>query len=231
MKLRFRLLPAALALLTTTAASIRLAAEPEPLDFAALQKGGKLTVHNRDFAAVALGERSAVQFDARPGDGLAWLNDGAFATGVIECDIQGRNRPGASFVGLAFHGLNANTFEAVYFRPFNFASADPARRAHSVQYISAPEHDWSDLRQSHPGVYESDLTPAPDPEAWLHARIIVEARRVSVFVNSATEPCLVVERIPDHASGWVGLWVGNGSDGMFANLKITPDEQATSGKQ
>ncbi len=141
---------------------------------------------------------------------------------MIECDLKGRNQPGASFVGIAFHGADTSTFEAVYFRPFNFRQDDPASRAHSVQYISMPDHDWSNLRQSHPGVYESAITPAPDPDDWLHARIVVEAMQVSVFVNGAAEPSLVVQRIPDRASGWIGLWVGNGSDGAFSHLTMSP---------
>jgi hypothetical protein len=40
-------------------------------------------------------------------------------------------------------------------------------------------------------------------------------------VNDATEPCLVVEQLSDRKSGWVGFWVGNGSGGEFANLKVT----------
>jgi hypothetical protein len=109
-----------------------------------------------------------------------------------------------------------------YVRPFNFKQSDPARRAHSVQYISMPEHDWSDLRESHPGVYESAIEPAPAPDDWLHLRLVVEAKRVSVFVNGAAKPSLVVSRLSDRDSGWVGLWVGNGSDGAFRNLELQP---------
>jgi hypothetical protein len=182
-------------------------------------------VHNRQAATLENAGRTVLTLSAGAGDGLAWLDDTSFTTGVIEGDIKGRNNPGASFVGIAFHGLDAKTFEAIYFRPFNFAQTDPVRRAHAVQYISMPDHDWRQLRDTHPGVYESGITPAPNPDDWLHARIVVEAKRVSVFVNGAREPSLVVERLTDRASGWVGFWVGDGSDGAFSNLSISPSPQ------
>jgi len=46
---------------------------------------------------------------------------------------------------------------------------------------------------------------------------------VSVFVGDAKEPSLVIDQLNDRTKGLVGLWVGNTSDGDFANLKITPN--------
>jgi hypothetical protein len=43
-----------------------------------------------------------------------------------------------------------------------------------------------------------------------------------VFVNDGKEPCLVVDQVSDRKKGLVGVWVGNGSGGDFANFKITP---------
>lgn len=197
-------------------------AATQTLDLAALAAGAPGTrVHNRALRATSDGGRAAVRFDARQDNGLAWFTGVNFSTGVIECDIKGRNLPGRSFVGIAFHGVDARTYEAVYFRPFNFGNPDPAHRAHSVQYISMPGHDWWVLRRDHPGIYENAIVPAPTPEVWFHARIVVETKRVNVFVNGAAHPCLTVTRLTDRGHGWVGLWVGNGSDGVFANLTIT----------
>ena len=50
--------------------------------------------------------------------------------------------------------------------------------------------------------------------------IVVQFPSVSVFVNDETRPCLVVHQLSDRRSGWVGLWVGDDSDGDFANLKV-----------
>jgi hypothetical protein len=42
-----------------------------------------------------------------------------------------------------------------------------------------------------------------------------------VYVNNNSNPDLVVEQLNDRRDGNLGFWVGNGSDGDFADLKIT----------
>jgi hypothetical protein len=142
-----------------------------------------------------------------------------FAEGVIDVDLRGNARGQASFPGVAF-AANGQSHEAVYFRPFNFQSADPAQHAHAVQYVAAPDYPWDRLRASHPGVYEAAVAPVPNPEDWFHARIDVSARQVRVSVNHADTPCLVVDRLNTSVSGGVGLWVDS-RPGSFSNLKIT----------
>lgn len=136
--------------------------------------------------------------------------------------VAGRSRPvQGSFAGVAFRVVHAQTHDAVYFRPFNFRSEDPARRAHSVQYVSDPEWPWDRLRSRHPGEYEKAIVPAPDGDEWFHARIAIERRQVSVYVNGAATPALTVKELSDRSSGSVGVWVGEGSGGSFANLRVT----------
>src|SRR5687767_13135379 len=85
-------------------------------------------IHNRDAKLVEEGDRKFVRLDARANDGVAWLVDSDFKAGTIEVDLRGKNAVGQSFVGIAFHGADDTTYDAVYFRPFNFKNADPARR-------------------------------------------------------------------------------------------------------
>jgi hypothetical protein len=136
--------------------------------------------------------------------------------------LRGRNAVGQSFVGLAFHGVNDTTYEAIYFRPFNFATEDPARRLRAVQYVSHPAHPWQVLREQHPGVYEKPVIPPPDPDGWFHVTIQVDADTVRVFVGRAASAALEVKRLTTRPGGWVGLWVGNTSPGDFADVTITP---------
>lgn len=185
-----------------------------------LKTNGNCTVFNRSMSSLKDGSRSGVSLDEREGNGLVWLHDVSFGSGNIEVDIRGKNKQGQSFVGIAFHGDDDNTYDAIYFRPFNFQSPDPARKSHSVQYISMPRHDWSDLRQQFPGKYENQLTESVNPDEWFHARIEVEGATVSVFVNGASAPSLVIEKLNSRRTGRVGLWVGNGSAGDFANLEM-----------
>ena len=157
--------------------------------------------------------------DAKGGDGLARLNELTFESGTIELDIKGKDVQGESFVGVAFHGLNDSTYDAVYFRAFNFKN--PERSNHSVQYISQPVFTWSKLRNEHPNQYENVVKPVPSPNDWFHATVVVEFPSVKVYVNNSTEPSLTVTQLSTRKKGWIALWVGNGSDGYFRNLKVT----------
>lgn len=154
--------------------------------------------------------------------GLVWLDGYNFSNGVIEVDLLGRSQPvQGSFLGVAFRVVDAQTHDAVYFRPFNFRAADPARHVHAVQYVSHPHWNWQTLRTEHPAAYEQAIVPEPDGDAWFHARIVIERPNVSVFVNGATTPSLTVKELSDRSDGSVGLWVGEGSGGHFANLRVT----------
>lgn len=179
-------------------------------------------VHNRSATLIEDSGRKAISLDARGNNGMAWLAGSDFAEGTIEVDLRGRDLDGQSFVGIAFRGVDDTTYDAVYFRAFNFKNADIPRRTRAVQYISTPNFDWPKLRADFPGKYEAAVSPVPEPNGWFHARIVVADRKVSVYVNDATTPSLVVTELSERRGGMIGLWVGNGSNGAFANLKITP---------
>jgi hypothetical protein len=182
----------------------------------------KLNLFNRNASSVTDGARKALRLSENPGDGVAYLQGIEFSNGTIEFDVKGKDVQGSSFVGVAFHGLDGTTYDAIYFRPFNFRTEDPARRLRAVQYISHPTHTWNKLRAEQPGTFEQPVTPPPDPNAWFHVRVVIASPKVSVFVGDAKEPCLVVNQLSNRGKGLVGLWVGNTSGGDFANLRIVP---------
>jgi len=163
--------------------------------------------------------KDALFLDAKDGDGLARLNELTFENGTIELDIKGKDEQGKSFVGVAFHGLNDSTYDAIYFRAFNFKN--PERSNHSVQYIAHPTFTWSKLRNEHPNQYENTVKPVPSSNDWFHVTVVVEFPSVKVYVNNSIEPSLTVTQLSNRKKGWIALWVGNGSDGYFKNLKIT----------
>jgi hypothetical protein len=153
---------------------------------------------------------------------VAYLEGTEFANGIIELDVRGKDVPQQSFVGVGFHGDDRTSYDAVYFRPFNFKADDPARRVRAVQYISHPTYTWEKLRAEHPGRYENAVSPVPDPNGWFHVRVVVANPTVSVFVEHAKEPCLIVSQLSKRGKGLIGLWVGNNSGGDFANLELIP---------
>jgi hypothetical protein len=167
--------------------------------------------------------RSALRVQSNKDDTVILLDRIEFTNGVIEFDVLGQSNPrGSNFLGVAFRVVDAETHDAVYFRPFNFRAEDPAQKAHAVQYISHPKYRWQVLRNDKPGQYEKPVVPAPDGDAWFHARIVVEKPKVRVYVDDGKEPSLVVDELSDRKGGGVGLWVGPGEGGYLANLKVTP---------
>ena len=152
--------------------------------------------------------------------GLALPVGVAFDTGVIEMELKGHGARGSSFLGVAFNVVDEKTFEAIYFRPFNFKADEPFR-GRAVQYISWPAHTWERLRTDHPGRFEHPVNPVPDPDDWFRARIEVSDKQVRVFVNDANAPSLVADRLAtDKAKRPMGLFVDS-ADGLYANVKVT----------
>jgi len=172
--------------------------------------------------ATSVLEKNSIRLNEAPGAGLMILKGSDIGDGVIELDIKGSHQIQQSFVGVAFHIQDPNTYDAVYFRPFNFKSNEALRRSHSVQYISMPDNDWEKLRNQFPGKYEHEVFPAPDPDEWFHVKIVLHGIHVSVYVNNEKQPSLEVDRISRTTHGSVGLWVGNTSPGSFAYFKISP---------
>ena len=201
--------------------SVARAQSPDTLDLTAVGRDVRWKVAGRTATLVDMKGRRALQLSEAAGMGVVWLDGYDFANGVIEVDILGRSQPvQGSFVGVAFRVVDAQRHDAVYFRPFNFRAADSTRHAHAVQYSSHPEWPWQRLRSERPGAYERPVLPEPDGDAWFHVRIVVQRPAIRVYVNDATVPCLAVDELSERTHGAVGLWVGEGSGGYFANLRV-----------
>tara|TARA_R110000868_G_scaffold410693_5_gene699834 strand:- start:10453 stop:11367 length:915 start_codon:yes stop_codon:yes gene_type:complete len=158
------------------------------------------------------------QFDSRPGIGLLWLKDEQFVDGTIEFEAKGKSTNGQSFLGIAFHGKDLKTYNAIYFRPFTFDN--PERLKNSIQYISLPDYPWFILRENFPEKYEDEVYPVPDPEEWFHVRIEVNTPEILVYINHSDIPSMSIEKLRKIDGEKIGFWV-DVSDGSFRNLIIT----------
>ena len=188
-------------------------------DLSSIENKSEWKVYNRNAVAVTKGNSETyIYMDAARGDGLAVYQNLEFEHRTIEFDVKGKNVLQRSFVGIAFHIQNENTFNAIYFRPFNFKK--PERAGHSVQYISHPEYTWQKLRTEFPEQFENPVHPVPNPEDFFHARVEVSWPSVKVFVDNASTPSLDVQMKSTFKKGKIGFWVGNGSDGTFKNLLV-----------
>jgi hypothetical protein len=202
-------------------AEAQQAGTAQRIDLAERLASGKLKIVNREVTALQ-GSPAGVHLSAKAGNGLAWIDGSDFAEGTIDVDVRGRDVPQQSFVGIAFHGKDDTTYEAVYLRPFNFRSPDPVRHQHAVQYIAPPDYDWPRLRKEFPEEFENPVHPSIEPTGWVPLRVVVKGPTVQVYVGQVASPTLTVRKLGQQDRGQVGLWVGNTSEGDFANLRITP---------
>jgi hypothetical protein len=171
--------------------------------------------------AVKMTEEGAVD----NGEAYAIVKEAVFHDGAVEVELAGRPAAGAAsgargFVGVAFR-LQGGQFEYIYLRPTNGRAEDQVRRNHSTQYGSHPKFDFAQLRKESPEKYESyvDL----EPGAWTRYRITVEGTKARLYVHGASQPCLIVNDLKlGDSSGGVALWIGPGTEGYFAGLKIEP---------
>jgi hypothetical protein len=195
----------------------------------AAQSADRLIPKNVSIAQTNYKGRSAIQVTATPGaanaSSYAVIKDTLFRDGTIEVDLAGQPAPGAGsgargFIGIAFRLQGDGSYEYIYLRPTNGRADDQVRRNHSTQYSSHPNFEFARSRQEAPEKYESyvDLQPG----VWTKYRIEVEGPRARLYVHGAEQPCLIVNDMKlAPQEGGVALWVGPGTDGYFANLKIT----------
>ncbi len=214
------LLLSVLALIPSLSAKPAQSAGLQPIDLTERLAAGKLRAVNREVSALGEG-RKGVHVTEKSGPGVVWIEGSDFGQGTIELELRGRDVLQQSFVGVAFHRQDDNTYDSVYVRPFNFRATEPDRHQHAVQYMAVPDYDWPRLRKDFPNEFESAVDPSVGPTDWVPLRVIVKDRTVQVFVGAVKAPTLQVRKLGSGDRGLVGLWVGNNSDGDFANLRVT----------
>lgn len=190
-------------------------------DIHQLFKNGQITIQNREAEIFQEDKYQGIKLSKKEGEGLAWINDFDFSSGIIEFDLRGENVKQHSFVGIAFHGQDNETFDAIYLRPFQFKETDPKLRRRGIQYISLPQFTWRKLREQFPEKYENEVTSSSDPDSWIKMRVIIDGSVISVFIDNGIEPVLVVNKLTSTKNGKIGFYAGDTSGGDFANINVT----------
>ena len=151
-----------------------------------------------------------------------------FKNGTIEGKVLSRLLPDApefarGFLGVAFRiDENNEHFESFYIRPTNGRNESQLRRNRATQYFSYPDYKFDRFRSESPGEYESYTDM--DLDEWIDLKIKVDGEHAELYVNNSKHPVLVVNDLklgPD-AEGDVALWVEEGTEGFFKDLKINP---------
>lgn len=189
-------------------------------DLVKLLKENRLHSVNRGISIDKDKNGDYLKVEESKGEGFVWLPIENFKTGTLTIEMRGKDVPQRSFIGIAFHGQNDSTYDAVYCRPFNFHATDSVRRIHAIQYISHPTFTWKYLRENRNGEFEKGITNAPEPNDWLVMSVVIKKKTVEVFINHSTQPVLTIHKLSKSVKGTIGLFVGNDSGGDFRKLSI-----------
>jgi hypothetical protein len=200
-----------------------------------LDSATKLELINTDAKWMEYRGRHALHLGPLPGQEramnqelMAVLSESDFKDGAIEIDLAGARRAGYSTAGdtTGFKGMIGVTFriqgekrETIYVRPENARLSDQLFRNRVTQYESIPDFPWTRLRDESPGVYESyvDL----EPGAWTHLKIEVSGVKARLYVNGASQPCLIVNDLKlGESHGKIALWTRVSTDAYFSNLRV-----------
>jgi len=175
--------------------------------------------------ALKLNPKSAKDAGYSPGGPLVLIDSVRFRDGAIDVDVAGAPAKGApedarGFIGVVFRVQTGARFEIIYLRPTNSHADDQLRRNHTTQYSAEPDWPWDRLRKESPGVYESWVDM--ETGKWTHMRIVVKGTDASLYVNRASNPCLIVHGLKlGDVEGGVGLWMGQDTEGYFKDLRVT----------
>jgi hypothetical protein len=191
------------------------------IDIHKLVKENGIEIYNRELRLINEEGHLGISLSKDEGEGIAWIKGLEFSNGTISFDVRGEDLKQHSFVGIAFHGKNNDTFDAIYLRPFQFKEDDETLRSHGIQYISLPEFTWRALREKFPAKYEHAVEPAPEPDAWVTVRIVIENNIISTYINGSATPILIVKKLTSLGKGSIGFYVGDTSGGDFSNLSVS----------
>jgi len=185
-----------------------------------LFKKGKLKSANREIKIVQNDSGAYLRIEENKKEGIVWLPAKGFKNGTIEIEMRGKDVFQRSFIGIAFHGINAASYDAVYCRPFNFYAKDSVRKIHSIQYISHPDFTWEKLRKERNAVFENEIINPPNADDWFKMKLAIEGTTVKAYINNEVQPSLIVEKLNNRTSGKIGLFTADSSGGDFKIIKI-----------
>lgn len=194
--------------------------EEQKLNLFKLIKTNQLRIINREAKVIDSLSNSYIKLSENKSEGIVWLPIKVFKNGTIKIEMRGKNVFQKSFIGIAFHGQDDNTYDAVYCRPFNFIAKDSIRRVHAIQYISHPIDTWKKLREEKNSLYEKEIVNPPNPDGWFAMTIVVDNKSVKAYINDAKKPALEVDKLNNYRNGKIGLFMGDDSGGDFKNVIV-----------
>jgi hypothetical protein len=152
---------------------------------------------------------------------------GDFVDGVVEAmigaELTGKGAPDdRGFAGLSFHiGKDYQSHETVYLRMtngrLNLPPPPPPRIDRAIQYVADPGFHFSDSRANFPGRYEKGADIAIG--RWSRLRLEIRGAELRALVDGVVALEVNDLRFAGRR-GAVGLFIGDGSRGLFTNLSV-----------
>ncbi len=189
-------------------------------------------------AGLSISDGDAVLRVIKPEDNMepdvptyARLVGSDFHNGTIEVDVRARLSAWSDidcrgFIGITFRCSESNDlFEGFYVRPRNGRSCtEPQRRIHTMQYFSYPGYTFAYFRER--GIADFEAKADIEMDEWVHIKAEVTGAEGRFYVDNMSEPALVVPKMfaGEDARGGIGLYVDNGTDGLFRNLQVTYED-------
>lgn len=195
-------------------------AQEKVYDLALLSRENQLGIINRNILIEKDQKGDYIKVSESKGEGIVWLPVENFKTGTLTIEMRGKDVLQRSFIGIAFHGQNDSTYDAVYCRPFNFYAKDSVRKIHAIQYIAHPKYTWNYLRENRNAEFEKEIIGAPQPNDWFTMTLTIQNGTVKAYINDSTKPVLTISKLSNYHAGKIGLFVGDGSGGDFRKLTI-----------
>lgn len=187
--------------------AVTFAQKKQKLKLYKLLKNNELSTLNREAKVIDSLSNSYIKLSENKSEGIVWLPIKNFKNGTVKIEMRGKNVFQKSFIGIAFHGQDDKTYDAVYCRPFNFIAKDSIRRVHAIQYVSHPIYTWKKLRDKKNAQYEKEIINPPNPNGWLTMTILVDDKKIKAFINDAKKPSLEIEKLSDNQNGKIGIFL------------------------
>lgn len=172
---------------------------PRRIDLSTIASSDQWRLVNCSTSIVEFKAKEAVWLTATGGNGLALYEGLDLSAGKIDLMFVGRTQS----VGVAVRAQSEKSYEIV---SFNFEADSEAGRLKLVVRFD-----------SQSAVVE--LPPRLIDE-WIAVRVVLATTFTAVFLNNSNVPCLKVgANQPYTSGGLIGLWIGDGSQSLVADLK------------
>jgi hypothetical protein len=141
--------------------------------------------------------------------GVALVRGAAMDDGTLDLDLAASDA--TTFLGVAFRASNPRFSNVVFLRPGSSGTGEAVQYGPAFNSLGVA---W----QVYHGEGANAVADVPR-NRWIHLRVELDGPVARVYVDSATEPTLVVPRVVASGGAGLGVWAGAfGRGAYFSNI-------------